>query len=477
GRDLRAVLAALLCYLAAIAAGVALGCGKDLCAASLGAAAGRDMKTSLAGALLAAEYGPLARLGAGDALSTLSSDTQNVCAFLSGDLVGLFSQAAMALGALIYLVAADPPLALATFAYTPLGMCFTLSLNARMNRLHPLVADGEGRALTLVEQILSQIPVVKSFAMEDAMRRKVRAQYSAVQDAKMRIALPNALLQSACSSTAMIPRILFLIFAGRRVVAGGMTIGALVAAYDLLNFVIGPSVYFPFLLNGLNRAAASAGRIARLMALPRSAPTGPEDGDAAPALSIENLHFGYGGGEIIAGLNFEHSGCGVVAITGPSGAGKTTLLDLLAGLYRPTAGRVRLVGAASAAPQETTLFPATLMENVRLARPGASDAQVMAACATAGVDGFARALPQGYRTPLGDGAADLSGGQRQRLSLARLLLADKPVWLMDEPTSALDEETEKYVLDAIRAAAGRKLIVISAHRAALVALADRRIAL
>ena len=128
-------------------------------------------------------------------------------------------------------------------------------------------------------------------------------------------------------------------------------------------------------------------------------------------------------------------------------------------------------------PQRPHLFQATIADNIRLGRPDAPLEDVVRAAEQAHADAFTRALPQGYRTPLGDGAADLSGGQRQRLSLARLLLADKPVWLMDEPTSALDEEPEKYVLDAIRAAAGRKLIVISAHRAALVALADRRIAL
>lgn len=476
--DLSAVLRSLPLYLLVIAIHVSLGYVSGISVSKLAARAGRDLKRSISSILLRAQYGSILRLKAGDTLRTLNSDTQNVCSFLSGDLIGLFSQFVLALGALGYLLWMDPLLALVTFAYTPLGMFFTLSLNAKMNRLYPKAADSEGQALSLVEQILTQIPVVKSFTMEARLRRRVHAQYAAVRDTKMEIALPNALLQPACSSTSMIPRILYLIFAGYQVFQGRMTIGALIAVYDLLNYIIGPTVYFPFLLNSLNRSAASANRIRRLESLPQSAQRPLDIHAEEPVLSIKELSFAYEDGKsVLAGLSFAHRGNGIVVVTGPSGSGKTTLLDLIAGLYEPTHGNIRVCGGVSVVTQDTTLFPDTLLNNVRLARPSAANEDVLAACRRAGVEVFALGLSQGYHTPIGDGNGGLSGGQKQRVSLARTLLADRSVWLLDEPTSALDTETEQLVLKAIQQEARRKLIVICAHRPSLIALADRRIAL
>lgn len=112
------------------------------------------------------------------------------------------------------------------------------------------------------------------------------------------------------------------------------------------------------------------------------------------------------------------------------------------------------------------------MENVRIARINASDEEVIEAIEMAGAGEFARALPDGYNTMLGEGNADLSGGQKQRLSLARTILSNSTVWLLDEPTSSLDIQTESMVLDVIKNISKEKLIIISAHRKSLIDIAD-----
>ncbi|MEU8892672.1 thiol reductant ABC exporter subunit CydD [Streptomyces sp. NPDC048442] len=175
-----------------------------------------------------------------------------------------------------------------------------------------------------------------------------------------------------------------------------------------------------------------------------------------------------------------------VVLVGPSGAGKSTLLALLLGFVAPASGRVTVGGADLAdldpdewraqvawVPQRPHLFAASVRDNIRLGRPGASDAEVREAARAASADRFVEALPQTYDTVLGEHGAGLSAGQRQRIALARAFLKDAPVLLLDEPTAHLDAESEAVVTRAtVRLMRGRTSIVV-AHRAGLLPHADR----
>ena len=175
-----------------------------------------------------------------------------------------------------------------------------------------------------------------------------------------------------------------------------------------------------------------------------------------------------------------------VALVGPSGAGKSTLFALLLRFYDPQSGRVLLDGidikqcaaqdvrrAIALVPQDPVIFAASVTENVRFGRPDASADAVHAACVAAHALEFIERLPQGFDTELGERGVRLSGGQRQRLSIARALLADRPLLLLDEATSSLDAESERQVAAALeRLQHGRTTLVI-AHRLATVRTADR----
>jgi ATP-binding cassette subfamily B protein len=179
-----------------------------------------------------------------------------------------------------------------------------------------------------------------------------------------------------------------------------------------------------------------------------------------------------------------------VALVGPSGAGKTTVLQLLLRFYDVGAGCIRIDGVdvreASLAslrgrigivPQDSVIFSASAMENIRYGRPGASDAEVVAAAKAAFAHEFIEALPGGYGSFLGERGVRLSGGQRQRISIARAMLKNPPLLLLDEATSALDAQSERMVQAALEAAMTGRTTLVIAHRLATVQRADRIIVL
>ena len=204
------------------------------------------------------------------------------------------------------------------------------------------------------------------------------------------------------------------------------------------------------------------------------------------SVRLEDVWFSYGDRPALKGLALELPVGQVTALVGPSGGGKSTVTSLLLCFDRPQRGRVSIDGVdvevASAdgvraqfalVTQEALLFSASVLENIRVARPGASLEEVAAAARVAQADGFIRALPQGYDTPIGERGAILSGGQKQRLCLARALLAGAPVLILDEATSHLDPQSEKELQDALRQVLPGRTALVIAHRLATIVEADR----
>lgn len=471
------IFVSLISFILIITINITLNYISGVCVSKLSANASMDLKRHISKLLLNAKYGEIIKLKSGNVLSSVNSDTGAICDFIAGDLIGLFSQFTMALGSIIYLVSINPLLAVITFAYTPIGMFFTLSLNSKMNRLYSINVDYKGEALSVVEQALLQIPIIKSFGTEERIKKKIFKQFDAVYHTEMRISKWNSLLQTACSSTSYIPRIVYMIFSGYMVMRGKLTTGTYIAVFDLLTYIIAPSVYFPFLFNGLNKSIASMNRIKRLEDIPQVQNLEKDMISNIPLININNVSFGYSDNKtVIQGFSLLHKGTGIIAICGESGFGKTTLLDLIAGLYIPNSGSIEVGGGVSVVSQDTFIFSA-LLENVKLANRTASDTEIIHALKMAGADEFAKALPNGYNTMIGDGYADLSGGQKQRISFARTILSNCSIWLLDEPTSALDSQTENIIIDVLRRMSKEKLIIICAHRKSLTDIADRIITL
>lgn len=450
---------------------------RQVMVSKMAAGAVRDLKCSISEALLRADYAELTKERSGDAISTVNHDIGIVGNFLKKDMTSLFSQFSMAVGTFIYMLWVKPELALISFIYMPFGVWLLFCANRKIEPFYAAMSDEEGKSLSVVEQVLTQIPVIKSFLMEKRTQEKIYESYRQVCCVQTKAVSWGMLIPFLATAALQIPRITYLGVGGYFVIQGSLSVGAMVAMLDLLAFIIRPVESLPWLAKGLNETMAAAGRVRRLLDIPASQmPETAEKGK--PSIDIRGLRFGYSGEKVLFdGFSFRQDKPGITVLCGGSGSGKTTLLDLIEGLYKPERGSITVSGEISVVTQDTYLFSESLLGNVRLARENATREEVEEALEQAGAAGFIAELPEGLDTVLGDGSLTLSGGQRQRIGLARTILQDSPIWLLDEPTSALDPETEKIIIDVIKARSAEKIILISAHRDSLIALADRKVVL
>ncbi|MFF3759697.1 thiol reductant ABC exporter subunit CydD [Streptomyces sp. NPDC002185] len=359
---------------------------------------------------------------------------------------------------------------------------------ARMDRQWKLLSRLSGHFLDVV----AGLPTLKIFGRAKAQAESIRAITSEYRQATMRTLRIAFISSFALELLATLSVALVAVTIGMRLVHGELDLYT-----GLVILILAPEAYLPLRQVGAQYHAAAEG-LAAAEEIFEVLEQPVRDGGTAAVPESVRLE--------LDGVTVRHAGRAepsldaasltvepgeTVALVGPSGVGKSTLLDVVLGFAVPDEGGCVRVGGADLAtldleewrsriawvPQRPYLFAGTVAENVRLARPDAPDEAVRSALRDAGADGFVAALPQGLDTLLGEDGAGLSAGQRQRLALARAFLADRPLLLLDEPTAALDGETEAGIVEAVRRLAAGRTVLLVVHRPALLAVADRVVAL
>ncbi|MFF4424833.1 thiol reductant ABC exporter subunit CydD [Streptomyces sp. NPDC001549] len=480
-------------------AAVALGRGLIAWLTELAAhRAGAAVKSELRGRLLdrAAELGPgwLAGQRTGSLVSLATRGVDALDDYFSRYLPQLGLAVVVPVAVLARIVTEDwvsAAIIVVTLPLIPVFMILIgMATQSRMDRQWRLLSRLSGHFLDVV----AGLPTLKVFGRAKAQAESIRKITDDYRRATMRTLRIAFLSSFALELLATLSVALVAVTIGMRLVHGELDLYT-----GLVILILAPEAYLPLRQVGAQYHAAAEGlaaaeEIFEVLETPTSGTAGTAElpGGAPLRIEIEGIAVRYEGrGEDSprpVSLTVGPGEC--VALTGPSGAGKSTLLQVLLGFVTPTAGRVRVAGTDLAelspaqwrqqiawVPQRPHLFAGTIAENVRLARAGASDADVAQALKDAGAWEFVTALPHGVETPLGEGGVGLSAGQRQRLALARAFLADRPVLLLDEPTAALDGETEAGIVDAVRRLSAGRTVLLVVHRPALLAVADRVVAM
>jgi thiol reductant ABC exporter CydD subunit len=338
--------------------------------------------------------------------------------------------------------------------------------------------------------VVAGLPTLKVFGRAKAQAEAIRQitdRYRRTTMANLRVAFLSSLVLELLATVSVA---LVAVAVGLRLLGGHLPFRT-----ALFVLVLAPEAYLPLRLLGANFHASAEGiKVAEQVfdvlerPVPRRGSRLDVPDPAAVPLSVRDLTVTYPGRRraAVAGVSLDVAPGEVLAVTGPSGCGKSTLLAVLLGMVEADAGEVRVGDTALTeldvdawrtriawVPQRPHLFSASVADNVRLGRPGATDEEVWQALADAGLDSVVRALPEGLATRLGERGAGLSAGERQRVALARAFLRDAPLLLLDEPTAGLDPATEEGILRTIRTMVRARTVVLVAHRPSLLAVADR----
>ncbi|CAA9552792.1 MAG: Efflux ABC transporter, permease/ATP-binding protein [uncultured Truepera sp.] len=340
-----------------------------------------------------------------------------------------------------------------------------------------------------LQEGLAQREVVRAFGLEAFLLGRFGVANAGAARAQAARARWAAVQTPLAQTLGFVALALLLIVLTRSVQNGGMSLGEVGAFVTLLALLSTPAQLLPRGYAHLQSARAAAARLADLRDLERPAESFPlvPLPPRLPVLELTNLTFKRPTETVLDGVTLTMSGPALVTLTGPSGGGKTTLLKLLLGLLPPTSGRVLLAGTdlslypsaerqrrLAYVPQDNTLFRASLRDNLTLGEPF-SDDDVWAALHDVGLAETLR--ERGLGAPLAEGGAGLSGGQRQRLSVARAILRNPDVLLLDEPSASLDADSEQVLVKVLERQAQRRLVVVVAHRPALIGAAERTLRL
>ena len=425
----------------------------------------------------------------GDLISRVTSDIDAIQSFIASSLlsacINVITLAGM-IGVMLYInwrftliaLSVAPALFLVVYRYT-----------RRIKQASREVRHKEGEMVSVIQEVLSSMRLVKAFAREDYERQRLEEESLETVEIALRARKMKARLTPIVEIIVAIGTSLVLWFGARMVLSNTLSAGSLVLFFFYLGKMYKPMQELSKVTDTYAKAAVGYERIREVLETSHDVPDLP-GARKAPSLrgdiEFDNVSFYYQPDQmILKDVSFRVKAGHVAALVGPTGAGKTTIISLIARFYDPTSGVVKidgtnirnfeqrsLRGQISFVLQETLLFHGSIWQNIAYGKPEATREEILRAAKLANAHDFIQEMPDGYDTIVGERGVTLSGGQRQRIAIARAVVRDAPILILDEPTSGLDAISEKLVFEALDRLMENKTSIVIAHRLSTIQRAE-----
>jgi ABC-type multidrug transport system fused ATPase/permease subunit len=411
--------------------------------------------------------------GRGDLVVRVSGDVERITEAASSALGGFLSAAVTIAVTLVGLAGLDPRFALAALIAVPVQL---LALRWYLRRSRPVYAHGrvaEGRRAAALLETFAALPTIRALRLGPRRLPRIAAASEEAVDAELTATGIATRFYGRLNVAELLGLAAVLTVGALLVPAGEVTVGAATAAALFFVGLFDPVNTALAVVDELQQAGAGLGRLVGVLRAADDAPPPRPHGDPGSALEARGLTFRYPGGEnVLHGIDVRVEPGAVVAIVGASGSGKSTLAAVLAGIRPPTAGTVVAPPAVAMVSQEVHVFAGSIADDLRLARPAATEDELRAALERTGAAAWVEALPRGIATLVGAGGHPLPADRAQQLALARILLLDPPVVVLDEATaeagSGAAGALDRAAAEVVR---GRGAVVV-AHRLDQAAAAD-----
>ena len=425
----------------------------------------------------------------GDIMSRLTTDVDAINTLFSAGVIDVVTDLFRIFGLLAALYILAPQLIWLAIAVIPVVFVFSRFFSQRIYKFEKLVRACVADIYTFIQEWLRGIKTVKAYAMEKSGEKKFNEPLNNHVNAVLSISFYDSWFPCVMQTIRAIVIALALWFGAENGTAFSLalTVGTLAAVVDLMGKLFAPIEALATEFQTIQQALAGIGRVRDFANQPiENRPQIEQTADFTKGIEISDVTFAYDNVNVLNSVSVILQPGEKSVFAGRSGAGKTTLMNIVAGLYTPTQGTVRICGVdpftlppkerrrlIGIVPQMPQIFDGTIKENITLGDHSITQSEIETAVQAVGLHEMISRLPQGYDTVIGEGEAGLSSGEIQLLSLARAIAANPKILLLDEPTSGMDAKTEQRVFDAIRYAGQGRTILSISHRLSGIVDADR----
>jgi ATP-binding cassette, subfamily B, bacterial len=425
----------------------------------------------------------------GDLISRVTSDIDSVQSFIVSGLLSILVDILTLFGMIAIMLHVNWQFTVVALAVVPFLFSIVYTYTRRVKKASREVRKHEGKLLSVVQEVLSSIRVVKAFAREGYEVHRLEGESLETVEAALKARALKARLVPIVNLVTAAGVCALLYFGANSALRGGLSAGSIVLFLSYITKMYKPMQDISKIMDSYSKADVGFERIQEIIATDTEVQDAP-NAKRAPRfrgrIDFEHVDFAYSPErKVLFDINLHVEPGTCIALVGPTGSGKTTIVNMVARFYDPTNGVVKIDGLdirtltqksirdqMSFVLQDTVLFSGSIWDNIAYGKPEASYAEIAKAAETANAMEFIEQLPDKFNTEVGERGVTLSGGQRQRIAIARAIIRNSPILILDEPSSGLDAASEHLVFEAIdRLMQGRTSLVV-AHRLSTIRNAD-----